>query len=245
MFSIFSKQLYLADFLEGAIDMHSHLLPGIDDGAKTLEVSKSMVTLYKNMGYMGIIATPHIMEDYYCNTAATITDALRDFKNQSAHTFQVPYRAAAEYMLDTGFNTLLEKKELLTLSENKVLVEMSYFQKYMHTEQQIFAMQNQGYSPILAHPERYSYVQLKDSKEFKRRGCSLQLNLLSLSNHYGNEVQKKAYELLTENMIDFVATDAHKPLHLEKIRQIKIPKKMEQNLKRITANTREAFGIST
>ncbi|MBA3985368.1 MAG: hypothetical protein H0X63_02060, partial [Flavobacteriales bacterium] len=74
---------------------------------------------------------------------------------------------------------------------------------------------------------------------------SLQLNLLSLSNHYGNEVQKKAYELLTENMIDFVATDAHKPLHLEKIRQIKIQKKMEENLKRITANTREAFRIST
>lgn len=244
MFSFFTKHLFLADFIEDAIDMHCHILPGIDDGSPAIEISEKMADLYKNLGYGGVIATPHIMQDYYHNTAASITDSLKTFNKEMPITLQLPYRAAAEYMLDSGFDILLEKKELLTISENKLLVEMSYFQKSMHTEQQIFDIQNYGYVPILAHPERYNYMTPSESIELKRRGCLLQLNLLSLSSHYGGDVQKKAFDLLTENAINFVSTDAHKPEHLEKIKHIKIPKKLEMPLQKAFANTKESFGAN-
>ncbi|NCT17877.1 MAG: hypothetical protein COZ75_01450 [Flavobacteriaceae bacterium CG_4_8_14_3_um_filter_34_10] len=242
MFSIFTKHVFLADFLENAIDMHCHILPCIDDGSTAMEVSKKMAELYKSLGYCGVIATPHIMEDYYYNTAVSITDCLVMFNKKMPITLKLPYRAAAEYMLDSGFNILLGKKELLTVSENKLLVEMSYFQKSMHTEQQIFDIQNYGYVPVLAHPERYNYMTPSESIELKRRGCLLQLNLLSLSSHYGGDVQRKAFQLLTENAITFVATDAHKPEHLEKIKQIQISKKLEKPLQKAFSNTKESFG---
>ncbi len=224
--------------------MHCHILPGIDDGSPGMQISEKMAYLYKNLGYLGVIATPHIMEDYYHNTSARILNSLVTFQKEMTVNLPLPYGAAAEYMLDSGFNILLEKKELLPLSETKILVEMSYFQKSLHTEQQIFDIQNNGYIPILAHPERYAYMTPSDSLELKRRGCLLQLNLLSLTTHYGSDVQKKAFQLLTDNAIHFVATDAHKPEHLEKIKQIKIPKKLETPLKKAFLTTKESFGAS-
>ncbi len=244
MFTFFAKHVFLSDLLEDAIDIHCHILPGIDDGASNLDISREMLTAYQNLGFQGIIATPHIMEDYYHNTAKSILETLEVFKRDITTNLKLPYKAAAEYMLEGNFSSLLQKNELLTLGDDKVLVEFSYFQRSNSSEQQIFDIQANGYRPVLAHPERYSYLTVDEILDLKKRGCLLQLNLLSLSQHYGKDVQKKALALLTEGGIDFTATDAHKPYHLEKIRDIKITKKLEAGLINCIVNTRETFATS-
>src|SRR5690554_1768833 len=180
MFSFFTKKYHIADYLHGLTDFHCHLLPEIDDGAQSPEVSLKMIGEYKSLGYKGVIATPHIMEDFYSNNTAIILAKLDEFQNflsESGFTdFSV--KAAAEYMMDKQFDSLVLKKDLLPLVGKKVLVEMSYLQKMIYTDSQLFELKQQGFTPILAHPERYVY--LKDRTEvldFKKKGCYLQLNL--------------------------------------------------------------------
>jgi len=242
MLSLFRKHLFLADYLEGLVDIHNHVLPSIDDGAKSLEVSQQMITLYKDLGYSGVIATPHVMEDFYHNTQATIQTAFDELKTVRPQHDNYPFHASAEYMLDAQFDKLLANKELTPLYEDMLLVEMSFFKPPMDLEQKLFDIRRHDYMGIMAHPERYTYLKDKNAFEnIKKRGCFFQLNLLSLSGHYGKDVFKKAELLLREGMIDFVGTDAHKPEHLKKIQQIQIPRSIEKQLIEVIESTKETF----
>lgn len=241
MFSFFTKKYHIADYLHGLTDFHCHLLPEIDDGAQSPEVSLEMIGEYKSLGYKGVIATPHIMEDFYSNNTAIILAKLDEFQNflsESGFTdFSV--KAAAEYMMDKQFDSLVLKKDLLPLVGKKVLVEMSYLQKMIYTDSQLFELKQQGFTPILAHPERYVY--LKDRTEvldFKKKGCYLQLNLLSLSQHYGSQVQHKALDLLCNGHYDIMGTDAHNPRHLKAIKQITLTKKQLPFFEALVEKTR-------
>lgn len=242
MFSIFKKKYFLVDYLEDLTDMHCHILPDIDDGAKNSDISLEMIREYTDMGYVGAIATPHIIDGIYQNDSKKIKSRLNSLiktKDKTEfHSFKLS--AAAEYMLDNGFSTLMENNDLLTITKSKVLVEMSYFQQNIYVADQLFQLSQLGYEPILAHPERYVYLKtMDDILKFRKKGAYLQLNILSLSGHYGKTAHKQAINLLKNQHYDFVGTDAHHPRHLRKIKEIVLPKYMIPFLKSVVVKTKE------
>ncbi len=241
MFSFFQKSEYLVDFLEGTTDFHNHVLPGIDDGAKDLDESVQLLKAFKSIGIDRIVATPHVMGEYYPNTPDTINSALE--KLGSTIT-SIELTAAAEYMMDQYFSDIIDNEDILTIKNNKVLVEMSYFQPPINLSEILFKLQNHSFAPILAHPERYGYMHSSDLnkyKDLKTRGCEFQLNMLSLTDHYGKGIQRMAFKLIENNFIDYISSDAHKMEHLEKIKKIKIPGKYEEIIKSIIQNNKILF----
>ncbi len=207
------------DFSSLKADMHSHLLPGIDDGAPDMETSLQLIKGMKALGYSKLITTPHIMWDMYKNSRAVILDKLEQVRAAvQAEGIPVEINAAAEYFLDDHVAGLLKNNEpLLPVSGNMVLVEFSLANPSMSLKAILFEMQMQGYQPIIAHPERYIY--LENNKEFyeelKDIGCLFQLNMLSLTNHYGKSVTELAQFLIKKGYYDLVGTDLHHFRHLE------------------------------
>ncbi len=247
MISIFRKKEFLIDQLEGITDIHNHILPGIDDGAQNLEESIGLLEKFRDLGITKFIATPHIMNDYYPNTPETINAALALLKKEISKNKTLKnteIRFAAEYMMDQNFLDLMKTEKLLSLQENMVLVEMSYFQAPINLNEILFKLQTNGYKPVLAHPERYAFYHTKDLskyEELKNRGCLFQLNTLSLTPHYGSNMQKIAYKLLENGMIDFIGSDTHRLQHLEKIETITIQKKTKDSITNIISKTKERF----
>lgn len=240
----FSKKSFLVDHLEGLIDIHNHILPSIDDGSPDLITTLKMIELYQEIGYKGCIATPHIMEDYYGNDISTITstykDTIENLKEFNQDTFI--HNASSEYMMDSGFEQLIENENLLFLKDRILLTEFSYFQKPEYVNEVVFNMLQKDISPILAHPERYRYIKgIEEYKDLKDRGFLFQLNLLSIDGHYGKDAQKKAILLLEHNLYDLVGTDAHKPEHLRKIREIQIKSNILTNIQPVIENSKLNF----
>lgn len=251
MFSIFKKKEYLIDHLFGVTDIHNHILPGIDDGAINIEESLSLLKKFADLGISNFIATPHIMNDYYPNNRGTITQALEKLKQAIAKDVELKSKdiklsAAAEYMMDQFFVELMDGERLLVLKDNYVLVEMSYFQAPINLKEILFKLQTHGYRPVLAHPERYAFYHSRDLRkyeELKDRGCKFQLNALSLSSHYGKNMQITASRLLERGMIDFIGSDTHRLQHLEKLQTITLSKKTLEPVKVIIANTNSTFQL--
>ncbi|APU66794.1 tyrosine-protein phosphatase [Christiangramia flava] len=239
MFSIFRKNSYLIDLLEGITDFHNHILPGLDDGAKNIEESLQLIEQFRSFGIEKIVCTPHVMGDYYPNTQETIHSALAEVRSQT----EISVNASAEYMMDQHFMEIIEQQEILPVVGKKVLVEMSYFQAPINLNEILFRLQNHSYSPILAHPERYAYYHHKFSQyeDLKTRGCKFQLNMLSLSGHYGTGIQKTAFLLLEKGMLDYISSDAHRMDHLEKLKKIKIKTKHEDLIKVLVDNNKKLF----
>ena len=225
MFEFLKKKSkkYSINFSEIGVDIHSHLIPGVDDGAKDLKDSIELIKGLKDLGFKKIITTPHIYSDYYPNTSDRLLaglDTLR--RGLKAANVDIEVSCAAEYFMDEVFEEYLDTNDILTVHDNYVLVEMSFFSECIRLEEYLFKMQIKGYQPILAHPERYTYY-AKNFERFqnlKDRGCKLQLNLLSLTGHYGKEVKDLAIQLLDANLYDFVGTDTHNVEHLEKLKTL-------------------------
>ncbi|HEY6063046.1 MAG TPA: CpsB/CapC family capsule biosynthesis tyrosine phosphatase [Chitinophagaceae bacterium] len=207
------------DFSLLKADMHSHLLPGIDDGSPDMMTSVILVKGMMELGYTKLITTPHIMWDMYKNTREIILDKLEQLRVAvKAEGLAVEINAGAEYFLDDYVAGLLRNNEpLLTISGRMVLVEFSLAQPSMSLKDILFEMQMQGYQPIIAHPERYIYLENNKVfyEELKDIGCLFQLNLLSLSNHYGKSVHELAQYLFKKGYYDLVGTDLHHARHLE------------------------------
>lgn len=199
--------------------MHSHLIPGIDDGAKNMDKSLAYLRAMQDLGFEKIITTPHISQDYYPNTPEIIKEglqALREAMTEAGIALEV--EAAAEYYADEFFVELLDSKtELLTFSGKKVLFEFSTFAAPGNAPELIFELKAKGYEPVLAHPERYVYYadNFDIFKEFKRRGCALQVNLLSLIGHYGPQQKKLAHLLISNQLTDYLGTDLHHAGHID------------------------------
>jgi protein-tyrosine phosphatase len=225
MFSFFKQKPPVKEpFSTIGVDMHSHLIPGIDDGAESLEDAVSMISRLKEMGYNKIITTPHTYKEYYPNTSDTILDGLKVLKSRLEELqIDVQVEAASEYFMDEHFAALLENKRLLTLGKtNYVLVEISFFGAPPGFEDYVFQMGLSGYRPILAHPERYAFY-AKNFKKFERLvdlGCSLQINALSLTGRYGSLAQKTAEKLLKNEMVTFFGTDCHNMGHASQLYQL-------------------------
>lgn len=240
MLSIFRKNIYLIDLIEGITDFHNHILPGLDDGAKNLDESLNLIEGFKSIGIQKIICTPHVMGDYYPNTPETINKALETVQRVS----DIEISASAEYMMDQTFLEIIEQKEILPLVDNNVLVEMSYFQAPINLHEILFRLQNNAFAPILAHPERYAYYHRNFGKyeDLKERGCKLQLNMLSLSGHYGSGIQKVAFLLLEKGLLDYIASDTHRIDHIEKLKKIKIKAKHKNLIENLAENNKMLFG---
>lgn len=206
------------DFSVFKVDMHSHLIPGIDDGSPDLETSIALIKEFKAMGYQKIITTPHVMSDYYKNTPETILGGLKLVREElQKQQIDIEISAAAEYNLDDGLEAIIDQKKILTFGDNLVLFELPFMQEPRNFQEIVFKFQTSGYRPILAHPERYSYwhKDFEKFEELKSKGVLLQLNLLSLTGHYSPDVKKVAEKLVDANLIDFVGTDCHRIDHLE------------------------------
>lgn len=248
MLQIFSKKLFLKDLLEDFVDIHNHILPGIDDGAKTIKESLELIQKLEELGVKQFIPTPHIMQDFYPNTEESIGNAYELLLGNLNKKLikKITINPAAEYMLDSNFEELLKAGHLFTLKSNYVLVEMSYFQPPINLEQLIFKIKMKGYIPVLAHPERYTYYHsnLKYYNRLKLLGCMFQLNLLSLGNHYGKSVQKTGQYLLDAKLIDFTGTDTHNAFHIEKLSNLILSKKTANQIAVIIQKTNATFSVT-
>ena len=238
------KEIPLHEFFpKGFVDIHSHLLPGIDDGAQDLETSIALIQKMSSYGIKNFITTPHILGDLYPNTPEIIKSKLKEVKDEllRRNITDITIDAAAEYMMDEQFSAIIEKdEEILTLKDNLVLVEMSYFSPPINLYDILFQLQLKGYKPVLAHPERYNsyHTNFQNYYKLKRAGCLFQLNLLSLTEQYGKYVQKTAEKLLKENMYDFVGTDTHHQNHLQLLEKVGT-KKNFKNIEQLMLNTKQ------
>lgn len=213
------KKTFLRDLIpDNFVDMHSHLIPGIDDGAKTVNHTLELITELGKIGFKEFITTPHILPFVWNNNRLNIqegeskvTDAL------TAAGINVSFRAAAEYMLDNSIIESLKKEKLLTIKDNYLLVEMSYLNPPIQLMDYIYTLQIEGYVPVLAHPERYLFYHhnFETYCNLKKSGCLFQLNLLSVVGYYGKHVAEISDKLLKKGLIDFVGSDVHHQKHID------------------------------
>ena len=215
------KNPFLRDLIpDNFVDIHSHLLPGIDDGATCIEDTECLIKGLEKVGIKKFVTTPHVMGEVWKNTSLEITKKL----STTIHELKIPdidkhLKAAAEYMIDEEFRELFKKERLLTLKENYVLVEMSYISPSLQLYDILFELQSAGYQPILAHPERYNFYHhsLDYYKKLKNAGCLFQLNMLSATGYYGEHITKISNSLVKEGLIDFIGSDLHHSRHLESL----------------------------
>ena len=201
------------------VDMHCHLLPGIDDGVESFKQAVDLIKKFSELGYKKIIITPHIMGDFYKNTPQGIDAKLQELKKLVAESkIEMQLEAAAEYYLDEWFIASLQKSEpLLSFGNSKYLLfETSYINEPAQLHEAIFMLKATGYTPILAHPERYTYLYSDFEKfvEIKEKGVLFQLNINSISGYYSPAAQKFAEKLIDKNMVEFIGTDCHGPRHM-------------------------------
>jgi protein-tyrosine phosphatase len=231
----FKQKPFLRDLIpDNHIDIHSHLLPGIDDGATTMEDSISLITQMGEMGFKNIITTPHIITNVWNNTEKSIKEKHQETSDIIQDKCEIDtFKVACEYMMDAYFLKRLETEKLLTLKDNYILVEMSYLSPPIQLYDIIFEIQLAGYKPILAHPERYLYYHynFKEYDKLKRTGCFFQLNLLSTVDYYGKNITNITDKLLSNDYYDFVGSDVHHQNHIDSFNRklnIKEPKSLEK-----------------
>jgi tyrosine-protein phosphatase YwqE len=204
------------------IDVHSHLIPGIDDGASSMEESIELISILKEKGYKKLITTPHIMSDYFRNSPEIILKGLEDVRKELARQkIDILIEAAAEYNLENEFEELIEDDNILSFGGDKkyVLFELSFYNEPSRLKDVIWNLKTKGYQPVLAHVERYPYWHKKWDKieDMVNRDVKLQLNIGSLTGAYGPEVKNSAIKLIDEGLIDLVGSDCHNIRHIDMI----------------------------
>lgn len=223
MFGLFNrKKEPNYNFSTIGTDMHSHILPGIDDGAKNIGDSLLLAKRFKELGYKKLVATPHVMADYFRNTPEIIYKALGQLREGLLqNNIDLDVDAAAEYYLDETFENKIAKKEVLTFGPNYLLFELSFINPPHNLYEVIAKMQDAGYQPVLAHPERYPYFQnsIESYQQIRESGCFLQLNTIALTGYYGKGAKQTAEELIDNYCIDFLGTDMHHLRHADALKE--------------------------
>jgi protein-tyrosine phosphatase len=203
-------------------DIHSHFIPGIDDGAKSIDDSLALIRGMKELGYKKVITTPHIMTDGYRNTPEIILSGLEKVKEALKKAeIDIEIEAAAEYYYDFEFENKIKTGNVMTFGKKYLLWEIPFINPPENMNQLIFEMATRGYKPVLAHVERYGFWQQNFEKyeELADRGVLLQMNINSVTGHYSIPTRKAAQWLIDKNMISFVGSDCHHIGHIELIKK--------------------------
>ena len=240
MFSGLFKSALPDDFFKEASDIHSHLLPGVDDGFPDFEKTMEGLSFMKRLGFKRVKMTPHFMRDYRENTREFIENQYKKFLAEAGDRIPVELSLGGEYMLDSCFMDRFEEG-FLTLDKRQslVLCETSYMMADPNAKEMLYQIMLKGYQPIIAHPERYNYASMPLYKRWKEREYMLQLNLLSLAGAYGDLAQKKARQLLKEGMYDYVGSDLHRVNNVERmIKSIRLATKEIDQLLRLLENNK-------
>lgn len=248
-FSTLSKKGGRPDFSEVSVDMHSHLLPGIDDGAKNTEDSIRLINGLQELGFEHFITTPHTMKELYPNSRESIEASFQVLRKELSSSHTLSY--SSEYFLDEYFMELMEEDKLVTLPGNRILLEFSQISKPMELEEQLFQIHLKGYKVILAHPERYLFFHQKMNFHFPRlkdMDIDFQVNALSLSGYYGESIRKVAEKLIADGMVEFIGSDTHHDNHLKALAKVQDNKYYQklldsgklQNRSLLTTNARVA-----
>ncbi len=220
MFGLFKKKISPAGFLSNLkTDLHSHLIPGIDDGVKTLEESTQIAMGFQDLGYQRIITTPHIYPGVYNNNTENILSGLELVKEAyKKNGLDIEIQAAAEYYVDEIFlNQIKEGKPLLTFGKNLILIETGFMEPSLAFDEVVFLLKSQGLNPVFAHPERYVYIHKNPAiaESYLEKGMIFQLNFLSLSGYYADKVRDTALDFLKKGYYGLIGSDCHKPNQFE------------------------------
>ena len=209
MFGLFKRRKSILDagLLKGAVDNHSHILYGLDDGVKTQEDSLAILRFLEEQGVSEVWFTPHVMED-----VPNTTEAIRARYEELKAVYQggLHFHLAAEYMIDTLFEERLASRDLLTHGDDTVLVETSAVAPPINLWEVLESMRKAGYRPLIAHPERYRYMEKADYKRLHEMGCLLQMNLPSIVGFYGESARERALDLLDKGWYRMVGSDCHR-----------------------------------
>lgn len=219
MFEFFKKK-QSNNAPEITVDIHSHLLPGVDDGVTSFEESLGLIKKFSEAGYKKLIITPHIMQDFYDNSEVHLKNVFADLKRKvSEESIEIELQLAAEYYLDDKLNERITdpNEKFLTFGKNYLLFETSFMNEPFYLKEFIFNAKSRGLNPVLAHPERYLYLHSNKKllQELIDREVLLQLNINSLIGYYSKEVKKFAEKLIAKNLISFVGSDCHNKIHFE------------------------------
>ena len=230
---LFSDKVLVREsgLLDGFCDCHCHLLPGVDDGVQEKDETMQILEVWASLGVKEVWLTPHIMEDIP-NEPVALRKRFETLTGTSTGTIEL--HLAAEHMMDGPFSKRLEKGDIMPFDNEKLLVETSYYTPPMNMGAIIERIKEKGYEPLLAHPERYQYMDDSDYKMWKQRGVLLQLNLPSLVGAYGPMVQRKAEWLLKEGMYDYSGTDTHSAVQMDMFLNSMISKKTVKKAKAIS-----------
>jgi len=222
IFGLFKKRSKVLD-TELLVDIHSHIIPSIDDGAKDMNESISLVKSMKSLGYKKLITTPHIMADTYINTPTIIREGLDRLRLElKREDISIDIECGAEYYLDDGFSDILKGGDILTIKDRYILFETSHYAKPINLEDTIFNILSMGLIPILAHPERYRYIKSnhKEYARLKDLGVMFQSNINSFGGGYGKDAKAKALFLSKEGYIDFLGSDVHGKRHTDMLSRV-------------------------
>lgn len=203
------------------VDIHSHILPNLDDGAESIEQSLSMVKELYSLGYRKLVATPHVMSGYYQNTSSKILEATLSLKNiLRRQSIDIEIDAAAEYYLEDELFNLIEQGDVLTFGGEKkyLLFETSFIGRAPYLFESALKIKQAGYTPVLAHPERYAYLDINALERLAYHGVLFQLNINSLAGYYTKQVQEMAELMVSKKMISFVGSDCHNETQLENLK---------------------------
>ena len=236
MFSFFNKtkKINIGEIVIN--DMHSHILPGIDDGAVDLDTSIALLNGMIESGFKTFTGTPHIMAELHKNDRNTIETAHNGLTEKLKHiNFHHKIRYAAEYMVDEQFPELLKNGDMLPIFGNTLLIETPYYHEPLEMQEILFEIETAGYKAILAHPERYHYMdnQLKVLQKYIDRGFDLQVNILSLTGYYGPKEKEMAERLLEAGIVQYLGSDIHHERHMKRILNFETNK----NIAKILENT--------
>ncbi|MBP5982739.1 MAG: histidinol phosphatase [Fluviicola sp.] len=210
---LFSKNKPKKSFADFVVDVHSHLLPGIDDGAKSMEDSIAMIRTMIDMGYQKLVITPHVMAHRYQNSSRQIQQVFTELQAEVTRLgLSIVLEVSAEYYLDETLFERIVNGDLLPFSGNHILFECSFRNESLQLFDLVFQLKAAGYQPVIAHFERYVYYhnRIEIAQQLRSMGCLIQVNLLSFSGYYGKLIQRQAEELLANNLVDVVGTDCHR-----------------------------------
>jgi protein-tyrosine phosphatase len=245
MFGFFSKKYFLVDYLKDFVDIHNHILPGIDDGAESPADSEILLKGLSDIGFVKFVATPHILRPLYPNTPETIRGAEQKLKQhlEDRNLHEIEVDSAAEHMIDDSFEEMIKSGDFMPLRDRYLLVEMSYLQPPLNLEEAIKQVKDIDLMPILAHPERYGFMHERygQYRTLVDEGVLLQLNILSLGGYYGSSMQKIAFRLLEDNLVTFLASDLHNTRHLGALKEITLSQKQISLLEPVIRMTSESM----